>query len=117
MLTGNRKIDITLVINHLAYGLMAVVVIIDSYNAGDIFLTVLALQLVPLLMLLPGIISRHYRTYSWLCFLMLIYFTSYVVQVYSTKRDPLDWLGLVLTIILFVSAMLSSRWLQRLQKA
>jgi uncharacterized membrane protein len=107
-----RKLYITLGIVYFSYLMMIIVITVDAYRRGGNLPLVLLLQLTPLLMLAPGIISRHHRIYNWLCFLMLVYFASYVVQVYSPNRDLFDWSGLVLSIALFVSAMLSSRWLQ-----
>jgi uncharacterized membrane protein len=72
---------------------------------------------IPLLLILPGLLTKHYRSYSWLCFLMLAYFISYVVQVYSPTRDLHDSFGLAATVVVFISAMFASRWLQRLQVA
>ena len=77
------------------------------------FLPAWLLQTVPLLMLLPGVLVKRYRSYSWVCFLMLLYFSSFVVQVYTDYTQWIDWLGLMLSIIIFISAMIASRQLQR----
>ena len=112
--TSDLKVNRLLAVSYSSYLLLLLVVILDSLQASQHQLTALTLYTLPLLLLLPGLIQRHYRSYSWLCFLMLIYFTSYVVQVYSSTRGIYDWAGLTLSVILFVSAMYASRWLQRL---
>lgn len=112
--THNKAVDICLVITYSAFVLLLAVITLDAWLAPKHFWPVWGLQTLPLLMLCPGLLYKHYRSYSWLCFLMLAYFTSYVVQVYSPHRHLYDWLGLALTVIVFIAAMLASRWLQRL---
>ncbi len=73
-------------------------------------------QTVPLLLVLPGILANRHRSYSWLCFVLLIYFIAYVVNVMSPLYTWPDSLALTLTVIMFITAMMSSRWLQRYQQ-
>jgi uncharacterized membrane protein len=113
MFTDDKKLNLILGLTYSAYLLLFVVITLDSLKIEENFWGLWLLQVLPLVMLLPGLALKYYRSYSWLCFLMLAYFTSAVIQVYSSTRDPHDWLGLVLTVILFVTAMLASRWLQR----
>ncbi|MEJ2444955.1 MAG: hypothetical protein P8Y42_16155 [Exilibacterium sp.] len=47
---------------------------------------------------------------------MLIYFIAYVVNVMSPLYTWPDSLALTLTVIMFITAMMSSRWLQRYQQ-
>lgn len=75
-------------------------------------LTLWLVQMVPLLIFLPGLIKHHYRTYSWLCFVLLFYFTAFVVDAMSPFRDWADYLGVALSVIMFLSAMMASRWRQ-----
>ena len=69
-------------------------------------------QSLPLLIVLPGLSRHYYKAYSWLCFITLIYFTAYVVEVGSPLREWTDYLGLILSMLLFISAMFTSRQLQ-----
>ena len=95
------------------YTLLCAVVLIDILQMDKNQGLVLFLQLAPLALLLPGLIGKHYRSFSWLCFLMLLYFSSYVVQVYAASRSTLDMAGLLLSILIFIAAMFTSRRLQR----
>lgn len=70
------------------------------------------IQTAPLLLFIPGCWRGHYRTYSWLCFVVLFYFTGFVVQAMSPAAVWLDSLGVVLTLVLFCAAMMGSRWRQ-----
>ena len=96
-----------------SYLLLLVTITIDALKVKEGFSGIWLLQILPLLLLLPGLLKQHYRSFSWLCFLMLAYFTGYVVQVYSPTRDPQDWISLALTLIIFIAGMFASRWLQR----
>jgi uncharacterized membrane protein len=115
--THDKKINLLLWITYSALLFLLAVIILDAWSAPKHFWKIWLLQSIPLLLLLPGLLQKHYRSYSWLCFLMLAYFTNYVVQVYSPSRGLLDWIGLLLSVVIFVSAMLASRWLQRLLRA
>lgn len=73
------------------------------------------LQCMPLLILAPGLIQQRYRSYSWLCFVILLYFTWSVTNVMSPLSFWRDWLVVILSVILFIAAMLASRWQQHWQ--
>jgi len=70
-------------------------------------------QTLPLLVVLPGLCRHRYQTYNWLCFIVLMYFVAYVVEVGSPLREWTDYLGLSLSVLLFISAMFTSRQLQK----
>jgi len=78
----------------------------------------IVMQTLPLLIFVPGLIARvQHRTYSWLCFVLLLYFTAFVVELGSPLRSWTDAVGLTFTVVMFVAAMLTSRYLQRWQYA
>ncbi len=72
------------------------------------------LQTVPLLLVLPGLLKNHYRSYLWLCFILLLYITAATVDVMMPGRGWQHGVLLVLSLTLFFSAMMTSRW-QRMQ--
>ncbi len=74
-------------------------------------------QSLPLLALLPGMIRQAHRAYSWLCFVLLVYFILAVQLVFSSIRQTSDYIFLILTVLLFISSMMTSRWLRQLQKS
>jgi uncharacterized membrane protein len=114
MLTTDKKLNIILALTYLAYfGLIALfsyTFIVDENHSWKLWL----FQSIPLLIVLPGLIKKHYRAHSWLCFIILAYFTAYVAEVGSPLGEPTDWIGLLLSIVIFIGAMMSSRKLQRL---
>lgn len=70
-------------------------------------------QVVPLLIFAPGLWRGRHRTYSWLCFVVLIYFTWAVTNTLSPLVYWRDYLVVLLTVVLFSSAMMASRWRQQ----
>lgn len=112
-----KKVQISTSINYTLYALLIGVIIFWNLNRDEGFkLAVLLLQSLPLLAFLPGMIQKVYRSYSWLCFILLFYFIFAIQSVFSTIRDPSDFVFLALIVLLFISSMMASRWVQRLQK-
>jgi uncharacterized membrane protein len=79
---------------------------------------VLVIWLIPMLSIaifLPGMIVNSHRTYNWLCFAILLHFTVGVSNAMAPNGQFGDYIQIALTSILFVSAMMTSRWLQAWQ--
>ncbi|MGS2717048.1 DUF2069 domain-containing protein [Eionea flava] len=114
MLTANKKLNYLLLTTYAAYagllGLMAYTFIINEDHTWKLWI----FQSIPLLLVLPGLLKVHFRAHSWLCFVILVYFMAYVVEVGSPLAETTDWIGLTLSIIIFCGAMATSRGLQRL---
>lgn len=69
-------------------------------------------QCTPLLVVLPGLLMRRYRAYSWLCFITILYFVPSVVKTMSPQGDWMDPVMLVCTLIIFFGSAMCSRWIQ-----
>lgn len=71
-------------------------------------------QTVPVLLPLVGMITMSHRAFSWFCFILLFYFSVSVVNVGmpSDMVKAYDYVELYLSIVLFFSSMLCSRWIQ-----
>lgn len=69
-------------------------------------------KVLPLLIFIPGFIKEHYRTYSWLCFAVLPYFI-WLTPLVMGRGSMIDWLLILLIVVLFIAAMMTSRWLQQ----
>ncbi|WP_096085286.1 DUF2069 domain-containing protein [Agaribacterium haliotis] len=76
----------------------------------------LLIQLAPMLALTPGLRSRYYRAYSWLCFVTLLYFVFAVMAALASNAGLVDYLFVTLCVFLFCSSMMCSRYAQRVQK-
>ena len=75
------------------------------------------LHLAPLLAFLPGMIHRKPRVFVWLCFFILIYFCQGVINAFALPSTTgiLGLLETLLTVDLFVAAMLAARFLAQYQ--
>ena len=68
---------------------------------------------VPLLAFFPGLMRARFRSGSWLCFVLLIYFIGFTAALWIPGNLWGDALGVFLTVSLFISAMMFARWQQR----
>ena len=63
------------------------------------------IQTLPLLILAPGLWQQRPRSYIWLCFVLLIYFTGYLLHVVGPKASLLGYGMLALVTGIFLSSM------------
>ena len=69
----------------------------------------LAVKLVPLLILLPGLIKARSKTYQWLCFVIMLYFTDGIMRAYLSGYDWPPTLMTLLTAGIFITAIIRIR--------
>lgn len=67
-------------------------------------------QTLPLMLFIPGLYLRRPRSHAWLCFVSLLYFTQGVTQAFIPDHQIFGWALSILSMILFMSAMMFSRW-------
>lgn len=73
-------------------------------------LLLLAVTLIPLLLLTPGIIKGGYRAAIWMCFVTLIYFVAGVLNWTASPRWAYGMSETLLSVILFIIALMYARW-------
>lgn len=71
---------------------------------------IMAIELLPLLLLLPGMLNGSARAHAWTCFVVNLYFIKGVLAAFDPARALLGWVEVVLSLGLFVSALLYVRW-------
>jgi uncharacterized membrane protein len=97
----------------LCYILLITLVCFWNFSRSNgVLWPILIMQLLPLLVFVPGLYKKYYRSYSWFCFLLLLYFVMGVESSFKSTADIKDYLFVTLTTLLFVFSMLCSRWLQ-----
>lgn len=74
-------------------------------------------QTLPLLIFIPGLKANSPKAYIGLCFIVLMYFIKGVEGVFHPAKAWIDVSTLVLSVLLFISAMFASRWLQASQQS
>jgi uncharacterized membrane protein len=109
----STKLQIGLICTHLSYATLLGVLTVWAFTRAPGFSPVLwVIVCVPLLLFWPGMRKKKHRTYSWLCFVLLLYFIKAVEGSLSSAASWIDFSVVTLTVVLFISAMLTSRWLQ-----
>jgi uncharacterized membrane protein len=71
----------------------------------------------PLLIFIPGLISGSHKTASWLSYVTMIYFVLAVLLMFTTGSDIWGRLMPLVTLILFTTTMLYTRWKKEEEKA
>ncbi|TBU90000.1 DUF2069 domain-containing protein [Phytopseudomonas dryadis] len=82
---------------------------------GSLLWAVLAFQLLPLLLLAPGMIAGHPRAHAWACFVVNLYFIQGVLAAFDPSKALFGWLEILLSMGLFISALLYTRWCAQYQ--
>lgn len=67
------------------------------------------IQTLPLLIFLKGLLQNNLRTYAWMCFVVLLYFTHGVLLAFDTPRRWLGVTEVLLCVIMFVAMILYIR--------
>ncbi|MBF8679976.1 DUF2069 domain-containing protein [Pseudomonas fulva] len=94
-------------------GLIALLVVNNLWFAnlhGARVSVILAIELLPLLLVLPGMVSASARAHAWACFVVNIYFIKGVVAAFDPARALFGWLELLVSMGLFTAALLYVRW-------
>ncbi len=91
--------------------LMMILTSLPSYlPEGSSPWVIASVKLIPLLIVLPGLIKDNLRAYTWLCFIVLFYFTQSVVEAFLSLAANVDLVITLLTISIFLSAMFYIKW-------
>lgn len=71
---------------------------------------VVGIQLIPLLLVAPGMLSGSPRAHAWMCFIVNLYFIQGVLAAIDPARMLYGWLEALVSLSLFISALLYTRW-------
>ncbi|CAE6940816.1 MULTISPECIES: DUF2069 domain-containing protein [Pseudomonas] len=71
---------------------------------------VLAIQLLPLALLAPGIVLGNARAHAWACFVVNLYFIQGVLAAIDPARALFGVLEALISFNLFCCALLYTRW-------
>ena len=95
------------------FGLGTLLVVWNLWFAnvpGKLLWVVLGAQLVPLLLLAPGIILGNARAHAWACFVVNLYFIQGVLAAFDPSKALYGWLLTGLSFSLFCAALMFTRW-------
>ncbi|QKZ06411.1 DUF2069 domain-containing protein [Pseudomonas eucalypticola] len=71
---------------------------------------ILLIELVPLLLLTPGMLLGSPRGHAWTCFAVNLYFIKGALAAYDPHRQLFGLLEMAASLALFASALLYVRW-------
>ncbi|EXF95404.1 membrane protein [Pseudomonas fluorescens HK44] len=71
---------------------------------------ILLIELVPLLLLAPGMLSGSARGHSWMCFVVNLYFIKGATAAFDPNRQVFGLLEMAASLAVFCSALLYVRW-------
>ena len=71
---------------------------------------ILLIELVPLLILAPGMLMGSARGHSWMCFVVNLYFIKGALAAYDPNRQLFGLLEMGASLAVFCSALLYVRW-------
>ena len=77
---------------------------------------ILLIELVPLLLLAPGMIVGSARGHSWMCFVVNLYFIKGALAAYDPNRQFFGVLEMAASLAVFCSALLYVRWRYQLNR-
>jgi uncharacterized membrane protein len=106
-----KKLRLGQRIYNLGYVALLVMLTLNYLLSSDIKLMHLVVTILPLAIFIPSLRRPHHRTYSWLCFVLLMYFL-FLVPLLMSYWSATYWILTLLVTVLFITAMMTSRWLQ-----
>ena len=108
----NQKLKAGLWITLSSYAVFLLIMSWAHLQNVNYSFKLLLIKLLLLLIFIPGFIKKKYRTYSWLCFAILPYFI-WIIPYVMGRGNWSDWVMTLLTVVIFISAMMTSRWMQQ----
>ncbi len=72
--------------------------------------SVFAVQILPFLLVLRGLMIGRWRSYAWMLFFLNLYFVVVALRLVEHPDIVGDWLMLLILTVVFASALLFVRW-------
>ena len=108
----NQKLRFGFWMTHSSYAGFLLVMSWAHLQTANFSFKLLLIKILLLLIFIPGFIQKKYRTYSWLCFAILPYFI-WIIPYVMGRGNWSDWVMTLLTVVIFIAAMMTSRWMQQ----
>lgn len=78
--------------------------------------TMWIIQLLPFIILVPGLIRGGHRSYALLCFVVMIYFMAAVINAFTPGYTWPPYVEIALIVVIFVAALLYARYVRRVSQ-
>jgi uncharacterized membrane protein len=106
-----KKLRIGLLVCNTCYVALLVVFTLNYFINENVRLATWLVTMLPLIIFIPGLLKPKHRTYSWMCFVLLMYFL-FIIPLLMSSWHWSYWIMTILVSTLFIAAMMTSRWLQ-----
>jgi uncharacterized membrane protein len=97
-------------------GLLAVYFLMFADLNGAQPWKILLFNLIPWLVLAPGMITGSARGHSWMCFAVNLYFMQGTIAAFDPNRQLFGVLEMLASLAVFCSALLYVRWRYQLNR-
>ncbi|MFP3518090.1 DUF2069 domain-containing protein [Pseudomonas sp. SIMBA_077] len=97
-------------------GLLCVYYLLFANLHGARPWVILLIELVPLLILLPGMLKGSPRGHSFTCYVVNLYLIKGALAAFDSNRQVFGLLEIAASVMLFISAMLFVRWRYQLDR-
>jgi uncharacterized membrane protein len=108
------RVRLTRALSLAAFASLVVLLVVNTLFFTDLHgarsWVILGVQLLPLALVAPGMIGGSARAHAWMCFVLNLYFITGVEAAFDPSRALFGWLEVVISLTLFVSALLYIRW-------
>lgn len=84
--------------------------LLEGEHTLGVTLVILGAQLLPFLLVLPGVLKERWRSYAWMLLFLNLYFVVVTLRLFQNPGQLSDWLQLILLSMVFTSALLFVRW-------
>ncbi len=71
---------------------------------------ILSAQILPFLLVLPGVLKERWRSYAWMLLFLNLYFVVVTLRLFQNPDQISDWLQLLVLSVIFTAALLFVRW-------
>ena len=90
--------------------LLAIYYLIFADLHGARSWVILSIELVPLLLLAPGMLTGSARGHAWTCFVVNLYFIKGALAAFDPERSLFGVLEMLASLAVFTSGLLYVRW-------
>lgn len=106
-----RKASVVLLISQIVFFFLKTTVLLPEGKTPN--LIVFLVFSAPLIGFLPFVIKRNLKAHAWLCYLSLLYFIPFSMNVFDPRFGVIAQLELANIILLFLATMMFTRYEQR----
>ncbi|HZJ94746.1 MAG TPA: DUF2069 domain-containing protein [Thiopseudomonas sp.] len=108
------RLRISRILTLLALAALALLLVVwnayfaDLHGARTWLIT--SIELLPLALIAPGVLLGTARGHAWACFVVNLYFIKGILASIDPNRAWLGYTETVLSVLLFCSALMYTRW-------